>query len=431
MLPFALKAVWFGLSVSGTLACWAVLITLARTINIYWFPFLYCSMITALEGIFCLGMVYHMDPFQMPDAFRLAQIFIISFSALALTGLALSFIWATTASVVWPGSVSGSAKSTLSWRHVYFIPILIIPTVFAVAQIALVVAFDAYAPSDNLHADVTGPLWICLLGYAGMPMIESIPCFCLTVYAGMRVARIHRVQSTQHNSTNIGTRTDPFSVSVPAMVRMPQPGLDEDPDVDGWTKMDELSPGRSPSSLSIGGRHAAAKPPSVISVGNEKRQHGKSPSQAAQARFHIPYNPRATASPTSKAMESSWRDSTFAYPTMEEEDALDADVEDKVQAKMGRKPQAPIRLDKISHRSQLTAPQKKIIPLVWRLILFHAIFFLIQILVTLSTLVDVGRHRPTLTPFGTEHIALLLAAWGPVAIFSHSPGVRQRLMFWR
>ncbi|KZP09057.1 hypothetical protein FIBSPDRAFT_760559 [Athelia psychrophila] len=58
-------------------------------------------------------------------------------------------------------------------------------------------------------------------------------------------------------------------------------------------------------------------------------------------------------------------------------------------------------------------------------------FFLVQILVTLSTLVDVGHHRQTLTPFGTEHIALLLAAWGPFIIFSHSPGVRQRLLPWR
>ncbi|KZP19972.1 hypothetical protein FIBSPDRAFT_700653, partial [Athelia psychrophila] len=189
MLPFALKAVWFGLSASGTLSCWVVLIALARTINIWWLPLLYCSVVTALEGIFCLGMIYHMDPFQMPDAFRLAQIFVISFSALVLTGVALTFIWATTASVIWPESVNGSAKSTLSWRHVYFIPLLVIPTVFAVAQIVLVVTLDAYAPSDNFHADVTGHLWICLLGYAGMPMIESIPCFCLTVYAGMRVAR--------------------------------------------------------------------------------------------------------------------------------------------------------------------------------------------------------------------------------------------------
>ncbi|KZP07187.1 hypothetical protein FIBSPDRAFT_965857 [Athelia psychrophila] len=435
MLPFALKAVWFGLSASGTLSCWVVLIALARTINIWWLPLLYCSVVTALEGIFCLGMIYHMDPFQMPDAFRLAQIFVISFSALVLTGVALTFIWATTASVIWPESVNGSAKSTLSWRHVYFIPLLVIPTVFAVAQIVLVVTLDAYAPSDNFHADVTGHLWICLLGYAGMPMIESIPCFCLTVYAGMRVARIHRIQSTQHSSTNLGagTRTDPFAASVPAMVRMPQPGLDEDIEVDGWTKLDELSPGRSPSSLSMGGRHATAKPPSVISVGNQQRQHGKSPSQTSQARFHIPFNPREAASPTSTAAETSWQDSKspFVYPTvMEEEDALDADVEDKVQRKTGRKPQ-PMRLDKISHRSQLTAPQKKIIPLIWRLILFHGVFFLVQILVTLSTLIDIGNHRKTLTPFGTEHIALILAAWGPFVIFSHSPGVRQRLMFWR
>jgi hypothetical protein len=48
-------------------------------------------------------------------------------------------------------------------------------------------------------------------------------------------------------------------------------------------------------------------------------------------------------------------------------------------------------------------------------------FFLIQILVTLSILVDVARKRHTLTPFGTQHIALVLAAWGPFVIFCVYP----------
>jgi hypothetical protein len=39
----------------------------------------------------------------------------------------------------------------------------------------------------------------------------------------------------------------------------------------------------------------------------------------------------------------------------------------------------------------------------------------------ISTVIDVATHRPTPTPFGTQHIALLLAAWGPVVVFGMFP----------
>jgi len=44
--------------VTGLIACWIVLIALAKSINVYWLPLLYCVAVTALEGIFCLGRLY-------------------------------------------------------------------------------------------------------------------------------------------------------------------------------------------------------------------------------------------------------------------------------------------------------------------------------------------------------------------------------------
>ena len=44
-------------------------------------------------------------------------------------------------------------------------------------------------------------------------------------------------------------------------------------------------------------------------------------------------------------------------------------------------------------------------------------FVAVQFLTCISTVIDVATHRPTPTPFGTQHIALLLAAWGPVVVF--------------
>lgn len=50
-----------------------------------------------------------------------------------------------------------------------------------------------------------------------------------------------------------------------------------------------------------------------------------------------------------------------------------------------------------------------------RLVLFQILFFVVQLLASLSSILDVVHGR--ITPFGTQHIALLLAAWGPLIIF--------------
>ncbi|KAJ7881932.1 hypothetical protein B0H13DRAFT_2344866 [Mycena leptocephala] len=74
MLPFGLKLAWFALSLSGLFGCWAVLLPLAWAIQSYWGPIAYAAGITALEGLFCLGLVWRMDPTKMPQAFCLVQV---------------------------------------------------------------------------------------------------------------------------------------------------------------------------------------------------------------------------------------------------------------------------------------------------------------------------------------------------------------------
>jgi hypothetical protein len=54
----------------GLFGCWAVLLPLAWAIQSYWGPIAYAAGITALEGLFCLGLrsflswdsVYDVDP---------------------------------------------------------------------------------------------------------------------------------------------------------------------------------------------------------------------------------------------------------------------------------------------------------------------------------------------------------------------------------
>ncbi|KAE9397718.1 hypothetical protein BT96DRAFT_63314 [Gymnopus androsaceus JB14] len=54
---------------------------------------------------------------------------------------------------------------------------------------------------------------------------------------------------------------------------------------------------------------------------------------------------------------------------------------------------------------------------IWRIIIFQLSFTLILVLASISTLIDVIAHHTQPTPFGTQHVALLLAAWGPVIVF--------------
>ncbi|KAI0305306.1 hypothetical protein B0F90DRAFT_1815539 [Multifurca ochricompacta] len=55
-------------------------------------------------------------------------------------------------------------------------------------------------------------------------------------------------------------------------------------------------------------------------------------------------------------------------------------------------------------------------PAIWRLVAFQLAFFLILVLASLGTLIDLAKDQ-TPAPFGTQHIALLLVAWCPALIF--------------
>ncbi|KAI0293997.1 hypothetical protein BC826DRAFT_910271, partial [Russula brevipes] len=47
-------------------------------------------------------------------------------------------------------------------------------------------------------------------------------------------------------------------------------------------------------------------------------------------------------------------------------------------------------------------------------------FFFILVLASLSTLIDLVKDRDTPTSFGTQHIAIILAAWCPAVVFGSS-----------
>jgi len=70
-------------------------------------------------------------------------------------------------------------------------------------------------------------------------------------------------------------------------------------------------------------------------------------------------------------------------------------------------------------RKRLAQPERgakfKLGSALGRLVLFQIAFFAIQLLASLSSILDIVHG--SITPFGTQHVALLLAAWGPLLIF--------------
>ncbi|KZP07405.1 hypothetical protein FIBSPDRAFT_939522 [Athelia psychrophila] len=491
MLPFVLKAVWFALCALGTVATWFVLWFLGKTINTYWLPILYCVGLTILEGIFCLGMIYHMDPYQMPRSFCLSQIFIISFSALLLTGVCLTAILAIYTVVIWPSSISVSPQSALRWKWGYLLPLLVIPVTFASAQLALVIKYDAYSPSDNIHCDVTGShLWLTLLGYAGMPALESLPCFAINIAAVLHIRKMYkshqqagagykssspesRKKDAGQRQTHTPATTEPRPASsLYSSSHVSHSFLDHD--LEGPIFAPPSPAAMSPHSYNFAKvgrasptpqfRSVVSPPPPSMRYSFSSNSGSRSPlrySTQSRSSGWGPGSPQAdslspwSATESFELQEKSGMDSMDASSMLDSYDGATALTQrwsgvgprafafvphaEAVQEEWGKEEAAGRDIDihqepmavnwgELSQPQVLPDARASFASLIWRLVLFFLLFFLVQILVALSTIIDISRGRHTLTPFGTQHVALLLAAWGPTVVFSHASGVRVQLV---
>ncbi|KZP19986.1 hypothetical protein FIBSPDRAFT_1045214 [Athelia psychrophila] len=501
MLLFALKAVWFALCALGTVATWFVLWFLGKATNTYWLPILYCVGLTILEGMFCLGMIYHMDPYQMPRSFCLAQIFTISFSALLLTGVCLTVILAVSTAVIWPYSTDASPQSALRWKWGYLVPLLVIPVTFASAQLALVIKYDAYSPSDNIHCDVTGPyLWLALLGYAGMPALESLPCFAINIVAVFRVHSMYKshqrtgaeskssspesckkdADQTQTHSQGTAEPRPPSSPYSSSTISRSSRDLDLDLEAPTWTPPSPAVMSTHSSSFAKIGRApptpqfrpVVSPPPLSLRYSYSSQSQSRSPVRgpgsshaSSSSRERYSSAPRARPWSGAESFELHRKDGidgsdgisvvdayestaaltrhwpgvgagAFAFVPRTEAVQEDWNMEkEEIAGDYIDITQEPIAVswDELSQPQTPPDAQASFMSLIWRLVLFFLFFFLVQILVTLSTIIDVSRGSHALTPFGTQHVALLLAAWGPSVIFAHAPGIRVRLigLFWR
>lgn len=73
-------------------------------------------------------------------------------------------------------------------------------------------------------------------------------------------------------------------------------------------------------------------------------------------------------------------------------------------------------MNAVVRTAALPPPPTSLLAEIWRLLLFQAAFITIGTLLTVSTLYSLSGHRRP-REFGSDHIAVIGAAWGPVFVF--------------
>ena len=65
--------------------------------------------------------------------------------------------------------------------------------------------------------------------------------------------------------------------------------------------------------------------------------------------------------------------------------------------------------------------------MVWRILFFQLFSSATQIVATLSSLIDMFAQNSPPAPFGTHHVAFILAAWAPPIAFGFIPWRRHKV----
>ncbi|KAF8180420.1 hypothetical protein BJ912DRAFT_981261 [Pholiota molesta] len=418
-------------------ACWIVLWAFGRAVNMKWGPVMYCIGNTLLQGIFCLGMIYKMDPYQMPRAFCIAQTVMISFA----------FSLATSLTVLKP-KTWGEGERALQWKNIYAVPTIAFPLLASIVNIVLILKFDSVQPSDDMHCDSTSPEWVRLVGYAGLPFIMAWPALYLSIKSIIRISKTNRhLQRARPISDDFNpvpprrqsTQLPPSVFTPPAPTR-PTPAA----------RREAIQPGIASPALSARKFHLPFKAPGAAAAGYAPKRTSSSLATAdgplvddassAMSRVSVSFptfvNPDAPPLVVGKEdlEEIDWEDGSSQgkgtrnseQATMleeeEDEDDEDGDVvakEEYVMSFSGDSTCAP-RPASMLHQQKSRRQTPNLAPAVWRIILFQVAFTSIQCWL-----------ERTPAPLGTQHFALLLAAWGPVIVFGHLPAVRRNLIPWR
>ncbi|KAG1815039.1 uncharacterized protein BJ212DRAFT_1481575 [Suillus subaureus] len=317
---------------------------------------------------------------------------------------------ATTSAVMWPSSVITTASSTLVWRTRYLLPIVVFPLGALGVAVPVLLSLHAIQPTDDLHCDASHPIWGRFLGYAGISMILTVPSFFLSAIAAHRVFKMHTVHRELFKLTAPHSHSLSAEREVNIMESSKNPSLPPIPNSD----VDPKSAESGNHLINNHDRDITVMPRKDIMPRVDDMDNA-----AAMSNEICP--PRARILPPSLSLPPAQKRS------------LETSQWDESQTRNERESIGPIGTATlpISSHHGYEQPRQSLAPAIWRLILFQMAFFITQFLAALTTIIDVANHRTYPTPFGTQHVALVLVGWGPSVVFGHLPAVRRKLMFWR
>lgn len=455
-LPFCLKIAWFCLSLSGLISCWATMLAFGHALGAYELPVLYAIGCTLLQGSFCLGMIWKMDPLQMPRAFCIAQSTFIGFGAFLGTGVAASLSIGTSLTVLKPKTWGDQGKSTIAWRHQYLPLVVVFPLVASAVQLAVTLHYDwPVHREDDFHCDYSGGLtWLRLLSYSGPPLLLFIPCFLLSILSIIHILKVYQhLRRARDSDMVIDTVLPrrPKNKYVARVISTPPPSTQ--PPI----RRQPLSSTLNSPNLAARKFHMPFSPPSMSlddqnlnsSVSSSATDPPESPVSSSFPTFANP----AEGGTISIDPDGVSTTGNFSHPNEDWRDILDAThslpdksvkdgsyhwhEDDKSDFEYGKYVEhddeyynsGGSRLSGTMAARKLRRPPPSLAPAIWRMILFQFGLTAIQVLSCITSWIAVIAHRPP-TAFGTQHIALLLAAWGPVIVFGHLPAVRKTFLTW-
>ncbi|KAJ6631162.1 hypothetical protein B0H10DRAFT_1773376 [Mycena sp. CBHHK59/15] len=476
MLPFALKIVWLVLAVLGTIICWAMLSAFGAAVGSRWAPLCYCLALTVLEGMFCLGMIWRMDPFLMPRAFCIAQTILMEVSNFCVAGICMTFNLSTSLFVLKPktwGNVdqcvwrhvfrlrANAQRRAFKWRTIYIFPLIVYPLFSSIVQIALILKYNAIQPTDDMNCDASDPLWIRLIGHASPAFVLLVPSLYLAVKSVIRVMRtlnhlersrydqdtmtprpIRRERHSEHHSYKQRT---PAAIHPPMVDDSPPTSPEPEPISPAFPLRAESAPRpglgfhlpffRPPSqALSLPPRSLDASPHDDGRTSVASSSFPTFAPTADKPGLYARHAPDESVNIDIGNMRSPWVDENSSAPTSHEghetPQVLELDVKDQEEDDDGvyrlsyreNTPSRALRPPPLN-RSHITAGRSHVAhiphftPAIQRLIVFQVAFVLALVLASVSSIVDLAKHRAAPTPFATHHITLLIAAWAPAAVF--------------
>ncbi|GJE86656.1 hypothetical protein PsYK624_027370 [Phanerochaete sordida] len=296
MLPYGLKLVWFALSLAGLLSSWVALPAFPKTIaKDAWFPIVYGCVGTVLQGMFCLGLIWKMDPFLMPKAFCIAQTSLMQLCWSCLAGCCLAMSLASAAEVFRGRRLARLLHRLTSRVHQIALVAFFSAAVFT-AQLALLFKLDAAQPIDGLNCDASSPSWVRLVGYSGTSLLLAVPSVILSLMTVIHILCPRHVQSMTTAMARTAYSHDALTSLPTRRTRHREPKY-EPRQTDSFDYALTEPPIATHSALHL---PKTLFPSDYFEGPYPPLSPGRVPSQAKHSKFHLPFtNP--SISPSGRA----------------------------------------------------------------------------------------------------------------------------------